>query len=171
MSLAAVFQPALTKDWRHFTPAGSTVITEASWKRRDALASRYYPNVADLLQLPDSDIKRILAEVESDVRPARWLGLSGRSGRPVASLPSRTNIEWHLFRGVAPAARRPSISPHLRDLVIVRDGFTCGICGGPVDPNDVHLDHIVPHSKGGPTTAKNLRVTHSRCNLRRGDGE
>jgi hypothetical protein len=37
-------------------------------------------------------------------------------------------------------------------------------------PGKRHLAYIVQRG-GGPTTAKNLRVTHSRCNLRRGDGE
>ena len=44
----------------------------------------------------------------------------------------------------------------------------CGICHGEVKPSDVHLDHIHPFSKGGRTNAENLRVTHSRCNIRKG---
>jgi 5-methylcytosine-specific restriction endonuclease McrA len=52
--------------------------------------------------------------------------------------------------------------------VIDRDGYLCGICGGDVEPTDVHLDHIYPYSLGGPTTFNNLRVTHSRCNVKKG---
>jgi len=63
-------------------------------------------------------------------------------------------------------AREP-ISKALRAKVVARDGLLCGICGGDVEYNDVHLDHVRPVLLGGPTVASNLRVTHSQCNLRR----
>jgi hypothetical protein len=69
-------------------------------------------------------------------------------------------------RGAARAVRKRR---ELRRRVIARDGLVCGICGGGVEPGDVHLDHIVPFSHGGPTTAENLRVTHRLCNLKRGN--
>lgn len=59
----------------------------------------------------------------------------------------------------------------LRAAVIARDGLVCGLCSGAVSPEDVQLDHIIPRSKGGPTTLENLRVTHSLCNNRRGNRE
>lgn len=55
----------------------------------------------------------------------------------------------------------------IRACVIQRDGYVCGICQLPVDPSDVHIDHIVPLSKGGRTMGENLRVTHSICNARK----
>ncbi|KKM20454.1 hypothetical protein LCGC14_1645350 [marine sediment metagenome] len=46
--------------------------------------------------------------------------------------------------------------------------FTCGICQQPILPEDeVHKDHIIPKSKGGPAADWNLRLVHSSCNLRR----
>lgn len=59
-------------------------------------------------------------------------------------------------------------APGLRDQVVERDGLVCGICAGPVAPDDVHIDHVEPWAMGGETTLNNLRVTHSRCNLARG---
>ena len=56
----------------------------------------------------------------------------------------------------------------LRRLVIERDGYVCRLCGGPVEPSDVHLDHILPVVRGGRDCESNLQVTHSRCNLRKG---
>jgi len=60
--------------------------------------------------------------------------------------------------------RRP-ISPSLRALIIERDGSQCLICGsfGPL-----HIDHIIPVSKGGHNTPDNLRVLCQRCNLEKG---
>jgi HNH endonuclease len=59
----------------------------------------------------------------------------------------------------------------LRAQVIQRDGYICQICNGSVDKSDIDIDHIVPVSKGGPSTLSNLRVTHSRCNRVRGNRE
>jgi hypothetical protein len=57
-----------------------------------------------------------------------------------------------------------------RIAIFQRDGWKCGICGGSVQPEDATLDHIVPVSLGGGHTAANLRLAHSICNSRRGDG-
>lgn len=57
----------------------------------------------------------------------------------------------------------------IRQQVITRDGLVCGICSGLVEVGDVHIDHIQPRSKGGSNDLANLRVTHSTCNLRRGN--
>lgn len=67
------------------------------------------------------------------------------------------------------AERTKANRGELRASVIARDGYVCGICGGDVEAGDVHLDHIRPVSKGGPTTFDNLRVTHSFCNISRGN--
>jgi len=33
---------------------------------------------------------------------------------------------------------------------------------------DLHFDHVVPLSKGGPHTTENIRPSHSTCNLKKG---
>lgn len=63
--------------------------------------------------------------------------------------------------------RKPS--PMLRAEVIERDGLICGICRGAVDPEDLHIDHLTPVSKGGLTVLYNLQVAHSRCNIAKGN--
>jgi 5-methylcytosine-specific restriction endonuclease McrA len=56
------------------------------------------------------------------------------------------------------------------DLLVVyeRDSGLCGLCGGPVDPDDWHLDHVVPLAKGGHHIYDNVQVAHPRCNLAKG---
>jgi len=49
-----------------------------------------------------------------------------------------------------------------------RDKFTCQHCGASPAKNpsvELHLDHIVPWSKGGETTYENLQILCSKCNL------
>lgn len=156
-------------DFHDFIPAQPSVITEASWIERDRLAARHYPHIMDLLTFGAEHLISILIDVECDTKPPAEfpVGCPG-TPFPLAWLPSRSHLEWHLFRGIAPNARRPTIPAWLRGHVIERDGYTCGICHGEVKPSDVHLDHIHPFSKGGRTNAANLRVTHSRCNIRKG---
>jgi hypothetical protein len=51
--------------------------------------------------------------------------------------------------------------------VVRRDGQICQRCGDPVADNEVEFDHIIPFSKGGPTTAENLRLVHRKCNRKK----
>ena len=105
---------------------------------------------------------QIAAAVIGAKPPRRWMDLGP------AQIVSRAWYEWHWHRGVDPDKNRPRLSPALREKVIERDGLVCGLCGGPVAPDDVHIDHILPRSLGGRDRLSNLQVAHSRCNLRKG---
>ena len=61
-----------------------------------------------------------------------------------------------------------SISDKLRYQVLKRDNFKCCACGASPakDPSvELHIDHIIPWSKGGENTAENLQTLCSKCNL------
>jgi 5-methylcytosine-specific restriction endonuclease McrA len=52
-----------------------------------------------------------------------------------------------------------------------RDGWTCHICGDPVDRDAVVpdlaapvLDHVVPLARGGSHSEANLKTAHFYCN-------
>ncbi len=122
--------------------------------------------VLPLDEFPASHREHILTLVAQPDPPDRWLPVG--SPRPMAWLPSRAWIEWHWARGIDPTGSRPPIPKSIRAAVIERDGYVCGLCGGDVEQTDVHLDHIKPWSKGGPSTLGNLQVSHSRCNIAKG---
>lgn len=66
------------------------------------------------------------------------------------------------------------ISEKLRYQVLKRDNFKCCACGASPakDPSvELHIDHIIPWSKGGETTLENLQTLCSRCNLGKGNSE
>jgi 5-methylcytosine-specific restriction endonuclease McrA len=58
-------------------------------------------------------------------------------------------------------------------------GTDCHICSGPVDLNNsrrvghpgwetgLHIDHVIPISKGGPDVLDNVRPSHGQCNLKK----
>jgi 5-methylcytosine-specific restriction endonuclease McrA len=54
-----------------------------------------------------------------------------------------------------------------RHKVFDRDKGICHICKKPVALQKMHLDHLIPLSRGGPHTYANVRVAHAVCNLRK----
>ena len=44
--------------------------------------------------------------------------------------------------------------------ILERDGGRCGLCGDQVDPNNFHVDHVLPISRGGDDTKSNLQLAH-----------
>jgi hypothetical protein len=51
--------------------------------------------------------------------------------------------------------------------VIRRDDYTCQMCHQHVRDDEIELDHMIPISRGGPTTVDNLRLLCRACNRRK----
>jgi hypothetical protein len=61
-----------------------------------------------------------------------------------------------------------NISWRLRFIVMKRDNFRCVKCGRSpaTDPEIIlHVDHVMPYSKGGESLLENLQTLCSRCNI------
>jgi 5-methylcytosine-specific restriction endonuclease McrA len=70
--------------------------------------------------------------------------------------------------------------PYTKEEVLEKYGAECYICGTPIDlkaprkagkkgwEHGLHLDHLIPISKGGPDTIENIRPAHGVCNLSKG---
>lgn len=52
--------------------------------------------------------------------------------------------------------------------LILEFGMVCHICESPIDPPDLHFDHVIPLSRGGAHSIDNIRPAHAGCNLRKG---
>lgn len=67
------------------------------------------------------------------------------------------------------AKKRAAPTEHI-DLqeIFIRDKGVCGICGRPVDPDQWHLDHVIPLARGGAHQRSNVQVAHPSCNLTKG---
>lgn len=63
------------------------------------------------------------------------------------------------------APPRPAIPAWLRWKVFRRDHYKCVECGRHWD---LSADHVIPYSKGGPTTLENLQTLCKRCNSKKG---
>jgi 5-methylcytosine-specific restriction endonuclease McrA len=65
--------------------------------------------------------------------------------------------------------------------VLELHGAVCHICGDPIDLSlsrrigtknwemGLHIDHVIPISKGGPDKLSNVKPSHGRCNISKSD--
>lgn len=66
--------------------------------------------------------------------------------------------------------QRRKMTKELRKAVMERDNYTCQMCGKYMpDEVGLHIDHIIPVSKGGKTELSNLQVLCSKCNGNKSD--
>jgi len=70
---------------------------------------------------------------------------------------------WVLVKAPKRDRRIPKAT---RRQVIERDLTSKGLAW---DPAKYHIDHVVPFSRGGDHSARNLKVIEKRQNLRKGD--
>jgi hypothetical protein len=79
----------------------------------------------------------------------------------------RGGIRSRLLRlGVEVPALRPRVPDRVRQEVWARDGGMCVDCGSR---DGLQFDHVIPVSKGGATTAANIELRCSSCNVLKGD--
>jgi Tfp pilus assembly protein PilF len=65
---------------------------------------------------------------------------------------------------------RSKMTQSMRYDVLKRDNFKCKICGRSVkDGIQLHVDHIIPISKGGKTEMNNLQILCNMCNFGKSD--
>jgi hypothetical protein len=67
--------------------------------------------------------------------------------------------------------------PYSKEEVLSKYGTDCHICNLPIDidisrkpgipgwQKALHIDHVIPMSKGGNDTLENVRPSHAECNL------
>ena len=61
--------------------------------------------------------------------------------------------------------QRKLMTKELRRQIMIRDDYTCQICGKYMpDEVGLQIDHIIPVSKGGKTIPSNLQTLCSKCN-------
>ncbi len=78
---------------------------------------------------------------------------------------SRTYLDRDAYSRMA-AVERGEVSDSLRYDILSRDNFCCVICGASASLGArLHVDHIVPISKGGKSIPSNLRTLCERCNV------
>lgn len=89
----------------------------------------------------------------------RWLGFSDTD--------TRACVAVLIARGWLPAPEEPRVNlkPSERFKILDRDGFRCRYCGASGEDTQLHVDHVIPVSKGGTNDPDNLVASCEECNL------
>ncbi len=81
-------------------------------------------------------------------------------------------ISPHITKPKEIIKEKRSLSIGLRFKILHRDNFRCVLCGASPATHlgcELHVDHILPWSKGGRTVEENLRSLCASCNIGRGN--
>lgn len=104
---------------------------------------------------------------------AAFVEYANRDNAPsVTANEKKESAENQAKRPLGQDKNRRDIGLGLRFIILRRDLFRCGACGKSPSTNlgcTLHIDHIVPYSKGGRTVAENLRTLCADCNIGRGN--
>lgn len=66
--------------------------------------------------------------------------------------------------------KKPKRATSVRELLWNSYPHICGLCGEQINSIDeMHVDHIIPLSRGGKDILANLQLTHARCNMDKGN--
>ncbi len=103
--------------------------------------------------------------------PAASTAPMGRP-QPASQISARPRVTRLTPTDVKPPEDRRDPSIGLRFKVLQRDRFKCVLCGDHPARNVecvLHVDHVIPWSKGGKTREDNLRTLCATCNIGRGN--
>lgn len=56
-----------------------------------------------------------------------------------------------------------------KELLLERDNYSCQYCGKDLNRKTMTIDHVIPRSKNGKNTWKNLVCCCKKCNQKKGD--
>ena len=78
-------------------------------------------------------------------------------------------LECSHRRRMAQQRQNAEARKHRNELIIRQNG-KCAICGWPLPTQErgIHVDHVVPFSRGGGNNIGNLRATCAGCNMIKG---
>jgi 5-methylcytosine-specific restriction endonuclease McrA len=83
---------------------------------------------------------------------------------PCQTLPVPSVIRLLSYRHIPQQSRALS-----RKNILLRDRNTCQFCGEQFSSGELTLDHVMPRSRGGPSSWENLVACCYQCNNRKGD--
>ena len=105
---------------------------------------------------------RVIGSYSSDTAGAWCVVAADSECDALAAIEVRSQVEGLFPRG--------AVSKSTRYKILVRDGFKCRYCGSsPLDGARLHVDHIVPVSRGGSNDEGNLCAACSDCNHGKGN--
>jgi 5-methylcytosine-specific restriction endonuclease McrA len=97
-----------------------------------------------------------------------WVELGRETGRLIRT-PSRTISAPEVIVLKKYGERPPRKLVFNRPNLGKRDAFTCQYCGVALASDDLTIEHVLPRSRGGPTSWENCVSACEDCNARKAD--
>jgi 5-methylcytosine-specific restriction endonuclease McrA len=122
--------------------------------------------------IQDSKTEKALSverNIETSRKRLEAMGFQEERRPDLEQIAELMELRWqaHMKRR---AKRSVEVAVGLRFDVLLRDGFRCRYCGISVDEGAMlHVDHVIPQSKGGPTVIDNLVTACLDCNIGKSD--
>lgn len=119
------------------------------------------PRRAELAQSPST-----ISQSAYNRRFYSWLSALESFVEYANAIEASAPVQTEARLGARQTARDPSL--RLRFKILSRDSFTCQHCGASpakVAGVELHIDHIIPWSKGGETALENLQTLCLKCNI------
>ena len=141
----------------------------AQKKPNDRLSVLYCETEREMTKSVEDLIRPVVPEFHLVFHYASPAGRSNYEREAVFSVHEMIDLLKDMKRAAesrtAAQVQRNLVSDSLRYDVMKRDGFRCVLCGRDAsDGIKLHVDHIIPVSKGGLSTMENLRTLCEDCN-------
>ncbi len=135
----------------------------------DRHAAMYYATEREMTKTVEDLIRPVVPEFHLVFHYVSPAGRSSYEREAVFSVHEMIDLLKEMKRAAesrtAAQVQRNLVSDSLRYDVMKRDGFRCVLCGRDAsDGVKLHVDHIIPVSKGGLSTMENLRTLCEDCN-------
>lgn len=81
----------------------------------------------------------------------------------------RRFLDDEMRRAVAEiVAKRAPLCDGIREEIFAKADGKCHHCGVSIDPDNFHVDHLIPVARGGLTHESNLVASCPQCNFKKG---
>jgi len=159
---------AFHKDARKSLGVRSRCRDCANAHAREYARTRYATNKTAVLDANRRYYERNRSKVDA-IRKA-WAGRHPEIAKARGARWVKANPEKHREKCARRRARLVAATVDRVDYQRIRerDEMLCHLCGDPVEPADLHFDHVVPLSRGGAHSEDNIAVAHGFCNLSKG---
>jgi hypothetical protein len=140
-----------------------------AWENKQRIEHRHFADKKEKLRKSSTDLDELRANVKH---------LLSSPECTIADIfdyiMREVNLDYSFSKHVLQIARNyienkfKKVPASTRLSVLRRDNYVCQICGASGVGVRLHVDHIVPRSRGGVDEERNLRTLCADCNLGKG---
>ncbi len=172
MRMSHIYQPLLIKSLIECDGMATLRQLSHSFLSQDESQLLYYEDRIKNMPVPVLS-RHGVVEREGHLIKLAVKGLSFRQKAQLKALCDQKIQEFLEKRGLATWNYRllemEPVPDTIRYDVLKRAGGKCELCGCSAKERPLHVDHIIPRSKGGKNDMANLQALCERCNLAKGN--